>query len=87
KATAARPDLYEAEFSEAFAYVQSGHIDEARALYAKISTERPDDTRSAAALKALNSGQVKTIADFNPPQIVVPCDRLMDLPVTWPYLP
>lgn len=87
KAVAARPDLYEAEFSEAVAYVQSGHIEEARVLYAKISTERPDDTRSAAALKALDSGRVKTIADFNPPQIVIPCDRLMDLPATWPYLP
>jgi membrane associated rhomboid family serine protease len=87
KAAAARPDLYEAEFSEALAYVESSHIEEARALYTKISTERPDDTRSAAALKALNSGQVKTIADFNPPQIVIPCDRLMDLPATWPYLP
>ncbi len=87
KALAVRPDLYEAEFSEAFAYVQSGRIEEARALYAKICAERPDDTRSAAALTALNSGRVKTIADFNPPQIVIPCDRLMDLPVTWPYLP
>ena len=87
KAAAARPDLYEAEFSLALAYMESGHIEEARALYARISTERPDDTRSAAALKALDSGRVKTIADFNPPQIVIPCDRLMDLPATWPYLP
>jgi membrane associated rhomboid family serine protease/Flp pilus assembly protein TadD len=87
KAAAARPDLYQAEFAQAEAYMELGRIEEARALYKKIQSERPDDTRAAAAVTALNSGQVKTIADFNPPQMTIPCNLLMDLPQTWPYLP
>jgi membrane associated rhomboid family serine protease len=87
KAAAARPDLYQAEFAQAEAYMELGRIEEARALYKKIANERPEDTRAAAALSALNSGKVKTIADFSPPQMVIPCNLLMDLPPTWPYLP
>jgi membrane associated rhomboid family serine protease/Flp pilus assembly protein TadD len=87
KAAAARPDLYQAEFAQAQAYMELGRIEEARALYKKIATERPDDTRAAAAVTTLNSGKVKTIADFNPPQMQIPCNLLMDLPQTWPYLP
>ena len=87
KAAAARPDLYQAEFAQALAYMELGRMEEARALYKKIQTERPDDTRATAAVTALNSGKVKTIADFDPPQMVIPCNLLMDLPETWPYLP
>ncbi len=87
KAAVARPDLYQAEFAQAEAYMELGRIEEARALYKKIAAERPDDTRAKAAVTALNSGQVKTIADFSPPQMLIPCDLLMDLPQTWPYLP
>jgi membrane associated rhomboid family serine protease/Flp pilus assembly protein TadD len=87
KAAAARPDLYQAEFAQAQAFMELGRIEDARVLYKKIAAERPDDTRAAAAVTALNSGKVKTIADFNPPQMVIPCNLLMDLPSTWPYLP
>jgi membrane associated rhomboid family serine protease len=87
KATAARPDLYQAEFAQAQASIELSRIDDARALYKKILTERTVDTRATAALAALNSGKVTKLADFDPPQIDIPYDKLVDLPPTWPYLP
>ncbi len=86
-ATAARPDLYQAEFAQALASIELGRIDDARALYTKILSERTIDTRATAALDALNSGKVTKLADFDPPQIDIPYDLLVDLPATWPYLP
>ena len=35
----------------------------------------------------LKSGKVKSIADFNPPVVAIPYELLMELPVTWPYVP
>ena len=87
KSTAARPDLFQAEFAEAQAYVELGRIPEARALYEKILSDRKVDTRATAALDALNSGKVTKLADFDPPQIPIPYDKLVDLPPTWPFVP
>ena len=87
KAIAARPDLYQAEFAQALAYVELGRIPEARALYEKILSDRKVDTRATAALNALNSGKVTKIADFDPPQIAIPYEKLVDLPPTWPFVP
>ena len=58
KAVAARPDLYEAEFSEAFAYVEWAASKSPRPLRKNLHRS-PDDTRATAALKALNSGKVR----------------------------
>lgn len=87
KAEAVRADIYQAIFGEALANLELGKIDEARTVYERILAQRSFDTRAKAAMAQLTSGKVKSIADFNPPVVAVPYDRLMELPVTWPYVP
>ncbi len=87
KAEAARADIYQAMFGEALTKLELGKVDEAQAVYERILAQRSFDTRAKAAMAQLKTGKVKSIGDFNPPEVAIPYGVLMELPVTWPYVP
>ncbi len=59
--TSDRPRLIEAYLALAGALHQSGQVDKARVVYARVAELAPDDARPAAALRALDAQSIRSV--------------------------